>query len=154
MSLTHEGHQGLVKTKALIREKVWFPGIDRLVEQTVGACLACQATTSQVKREPLQMSKLPAAPWKELSADFAELPGGIYLLVVIDDYSRCPVVEIISSTSARTIIPRLDRIFSEYGVPDVVRTYNGPPFNSREYKLYAESIGYVPHLASLAQGQW
>ena len=57
VSLAHEGHQGLVKTKALIREKVWFPGIDRLVEQTVGACLACQATTSQVKREPLQMSK-------------------------------------------------------------------------------------------------
>ena len=106
MSLAHEGHQGLVKTKALIRERVWFPGIDRLVEQTVESCLVL---------------------------------GGIYLLVVIDDYSRFPVVEITSSTSAQTVIPHIDRIFSEYGVPDVVRTDNGPPFNSREYKLYAEN---------------
>jgi transposase InsO family protein len=148
VSLAHEGHQGLVKTKALIREKVWFPGIDRLVEQAVESCIACQAATPQVKREPLQMSKLPVAPWKELSADFAELPGGDYLLVVIDDYSRFPVVEIINSTSARTVVPRFDRIFSEYGVPDVMRTDNGPPFNSREYKLFAESVGYKPRLVT------
>jgi hypothetical protein len=25
LSLAHEGHQGLVKTKRLLREKVWFP---------------------------------------------------------------------------------------------------------------------------------
>ena len=28
ISLAHEGHQGLIKTKKLLREKVWFPTID------------------------------------------------------------------------------------------------------------------------------
>ena len=28
VNLAHEGHQGIVKTKSLLREKVWFPGID------------------------------------------------------------------------------------------------------------------------------
>lgn len=28
VELAHIGHQGVVKTKSLIREKVWFPGID------------------------------------------------------------------------------------------------------------------------------
>ena len=32
--LAHGGHQGIIKTKKL-REKVWFPGIDKLVEQLV-----------------------------------------------------------------------------------------------------------------------
>ena len=32
IELAHVGHQGIVKTKSLIREKIWFPGIDRLVE--------------------------------------------------------------------------------------------------------------------------
>lgn len=34
----------LLKTKKLVREKLWFPGIDRLVENLVGKCLACHAT--------------------------------------------------------------------------------------------------------------
>ena len=29
MVLAHEGHQGIVKTKKLLREKVWFPGIEQ-----------------------------------------------------------------------------------------------------------------------------
>ena len=28
VELTHQGHQAVVKIKRLIREKVWFPGID------------------------------------------------------------------------------------------------------------------------------
>lgn len=54
------------------------------------------------------MSPLPAAPWKELSVDFAELPKKEYLLLITDDYSRYPVVEIVKSTSATTVIPKLD----------------------------------------------
>ena len=28
IDLAHEGHQGIAKTKSLLREKVWFAGID------------------------------------------------------------------------------------------------------------------------------
>jgi len=62
VDIAHEGHQGLVKTKSLVCEKVWFPGIDARVEQTVKSCLACQLSTSQSSREPLNMSPLPSAP--------------------------------------------------------------------------------------------
>ena len=142
VSLAHEGHQGLVKTKSLLREKVWFPNIDKLVESKVKSCSACLITTSECKREPLQMSPLPAAPWKELSVDFANLPNQEYLLLVTDDYSRYPVVEIVKSTSAATVIPKLDKMFSEFGVPDVVKSDNGPPFNSKEFASFADDLGF------------
>lgn len=29
LKIAHEGHQGVVKTKQLIPQKVWFPGIDK-----------------------------------------------------------------------------------------------------------------------------
>ena len=32
VEIAHASHQGIVKTKQLIREKVWFPGIDKKVE--------------------------------------------------------------------------------------------------------------------------
>ncbi len=35
ISIAHEGHQGLVKTRKLIREKIWFPGIDEKVKQMI-----------------------------------------------------------------------------------------------------------------------
>ena len=35
IDIAHETHPGLSKTKALIREKVWFPNIDNMVKQTV-----------------------------------------------------------------------------------------------------------------------
>ncbi|KAL1252544.1 hypothetical protein QQF64_017237 [Cirrhinus molitorella] len=58
---SHEGHQGLVKTKQLLREKVWFPGKDRKVEQLISACIPCQASTVHNKHQLLQMSELPEA---------------------------------------------------------------------------------------------
>ena len=35
IDLAHTGHQGTVKNKRLLREKVWFPGIDRLAERRI-----------------------------------------------------------------------------------------------------------------------
>ncbi len=53
---------------------------------------------------PLQMTTLPQAPWQYLSADFCgPLPSGGMLLVVIDEYSRYPEVEIVRSISANTV---------------------------------------------------
>ena len=53
-----------------------------------------------------------------VSVDFAgPLPPGDRLLVLTDDYSRFPEVEIIKSTSAKTVIPNRDNIFSRQGIP-------------------------------------
>ena len=52
VDLAHEGHQGIVKTKALLRDKVWFPGINLMTEKKVKSCLACQASTPVTQREP------------------------------------------------------------------------------------------------------
>lgn len=41
IDIAHEGHQGIHKTKQLLRETVWFPGIDKLVENKIKKCLAC-----------------------------------------------------------------------------------------------------------------
>ena len=88
IQLAHEGHQGICRTKALIRSKVWFPGIDSAVEKAVNCCIPCQANTNRARAEPLNMSKLPPGPWLDLSVDFCgPMPTGEYLLVITDEYS-------------------------------------------------------------------
>ena len=88
------------------------------------------------------MTPLPNGPWKELSIDFfGPLPSGDYLFVIIDEYSRYPVVEIIRSTSALTVIPMLDKVLSMFGVPDIIKSDNGPPFKSERFHEYVEYMG-------------
>ena len=103
VQLAHQGHQGITKTKSLIREKVWFPGIDKMVEDRVKRCLPCQSTTTKTTREPLQMTNI-TRPGEEVSVDFADVGNGQYLLIVVDDFSRYPEVEIISSLTAKVVI--------------------------------------------------
>ncbi|PIK41369.1 hypothetical protein BSL78_21779 [Apostichopus japonicus] len=143
LKLAHEGHQGLVKTKQLLREKVWFPDIDKQAQQLVSSCLPCNATTPERSQEFLNMSELPAAPWTELSIDFCgPFPSGDYLLVIIDDYSRYPIVESTKSTSANATIPILDKVFSTFGIPQVVKSDNGPPFQGSDFCKFAEYLGF------------
>jgi hypothetical protein len=69
--------------------KVWFPNIDKMVEETIQNCLPCQAATSgnHPPPEPLKMTQLPSGPWKEVAMDFlGPFPTGEYLLVVIDAF--------------------------------------------------------------------
>ncbi len=143
VDLAHEGHQGITKTKALLREKVWFPGINKMVEERVKSCLACQVATPEAAREPLQMSPLPDQAWDEISVDFAELSTGDYLLVLSDDYSRYPIVEVIRSVAAQTVIPKLQHIFSQFGIPGVLKSDNGPPFNSEAFATFATNLGFT-----------
>ena len=108
---------------------MWFPGIDKLTENKVKNCLSCQAATAKSPPpEPLRMTTLPSAPWKEVAVDFARpFPSGDYIMVVVDEFSRFPEVELLTSTSAKAVVPKLDAIFSRNGIPDILQSDNGPP---------------------------
>ena len=139
IAIAHEKHQGLVKTKQLLREKVW---IDDRVKTKVEQCVACQANSLGSRPNPLQMSPLPPEPWHTVHVDFCgPFPTGEYLFVVIDAYSRFPEVEVVHSTAANTVIPKMDRIFATHGLPQVVRSDNAPPFNSEEIRKYMVKNG-------------
>jgi len=143
VELAHEGHQGIVKTKALLRTKVYFPGMDRLTENLVKQCIACQANTLQNNYEPLQTTELPPGPWQNLSIDFCgPFPNGEYLLCLMDDFSRFCFAEVLHSTSARAVIPVLDRIFSTMGNITQLKSDNGPPFQSQEFANFVQYYGF------------
>ena len=141
VDIAHEGHLGIVKTKALLREKVWFPFNGKMVETKVKACLPCQVVTPVYAREPVQVSTLPDSPFDEVSIDFAHVEGET-LLLLVDDYSRFPFVEPVSSTSAIAVIPKLDQLFATFGTPKIVRSDNGPPFSGEEFAKFAHALGF------------
>ena len=116
-----------------------------MVEDKVKKCIPCQAATTEntERPEPLKMTPLPSSPWKEVAVDFiGPYASREYLLVVVDEYSRYPEVEVVSSTSAKATIPKLVAIFARQGTPDVVKTDNGPPFHGNEFAKFASYLGF------------
>ena len=63
-------------------------------------------------------------------------------MVVTDAFSRFSEVEILTSTSAKAVIPKLDAILARQGIPDVLKSDNGPLFNGREFKNFSEYLGF------------
>jgi len=64
------------------------------------------------------------------------------MLCLMDDYSRLCFAETIHSTSARAVIPVLDRILSTYGNIQELRSDNGAPFSGHEFAEFAKYYGF------------
>ena len=89
------------------------------------------------------MPFLPSAFWTELSIDFSgPYSNGEYLLVIIDKFSRYSLVEVNQSTKAFIVIPVLEQIFSMFSIPKILKSDNGPPFNSHTFKQFASQLGF------------
>ena len=116
--------------------------MDNAVDSIVKKCCPCQIATPKPSRETLKMTQLPCGPWHQVSVDFCEV-AGLYVLVVIHDYSRFPGIEIVHSTAANAVIPKLVRIFAADVVPEVVKTDNGPSFNEHKFAQLADYLGFV-----------
>ncbi len=109
-----------------------------MVKNTIERCVACQAVGRANAPEPIATTSMPKRPWKVLHV----------VLVVIDRYSRFPEVEVVRSTKASVVIPKLDKIFAVHGIPEVLKSDNGPPFNRDDYKQYLRTLGIKPEFST------
>ena len=126
LSLAHEGYQGIVRTKQLLRQKVWWPGMDTEAETLIKACIPCQSTMPPLPPEPLHPSTMPSKPWQSIHVDLCgPFPTGESLLVCVDACSRWPEVEILRTTSSEVIVRCLMKIFATHGLPEQVTSDNG-----------------------------
>lgn len=137
IQLAHEGHQRLVKTKKLLREKVWFPSSDVLTKETVQKCLACQSVGQPAKPASLNVLPIPLQSWETVYFDFLEPPPSKdLLLVVTDSRTRFAAVEVVRTTNAPSTIACFNRIFATHSLPRTLVSDNGPPSQSEEVCQY------------------
>ena len=135
--LAHEGHQGLVKTKVLLRSKIFFLGMDELVAKRLIYCIACQAVQKNTVPPAIQSTEIPERVWQTVNMDYlGSLPDGKYALAMIDQRSRYPIVEFTTSKNAKNLINILNKTFTHFGYPENLVSDNGPPFKSNEIKKY------------------
>lgn len=142
LELAHEGHPGMVVMKRRLRQKVWWPGMDAEVEQFVKACRDCTLVSSATAPEPLSRTAMPDKPWVHTAVDFmGPLPSGHNLLVIVDYYSRFVEVMVMKEISAKSTITALHETFCRYGIPETMKSDNGPQFVSEALQEFCREYG-------------
>ena len=139
-----------MKTKAFLREKVWWPRIDRQVESLIKSCHVCQVTAQPtVKCEPLKMSEIPKPPWEVIDPDLqGSYPTSDYLLTVVDYRSRYPIVRSLRTSESDVIVKELEDIFAMFGLSKMAATDNGANLISREFNNFLYEYGVCHRVAT------
>ena len=120
--------------------------MESLVAQHIRTCTPCAANTDTTKITPLRMTTMPDEPWTDVSIDlYGPFGAKQHLLVLVDERSRYPVVKKVSTTAAHAVIPAMEEVLALLGVPARVKSDNGPPFDSAQFRQFADSLGFRHH---------
>lgn len=141
----HSGHLGIVRMKSLARCHVWWPGLDKDIQDVSDGCSACKENQSTPPASPSHPWMPPDGPWERVHVDFASWRGK-HFLVLVDAYSKWPETYQMQSTSAQKVAAVLRRIFSTHGYPECLVSDNGPPFTSSEFKSFVDQCGILHKL--------
>ena len=139
----HSTHLGIVKMKAVARSFIWWPGLDKDIENIAATCHSCQQTSHMPAKAPIHPWLFPSAPWQRVHVDCAGPFQNHMFLVVCDAYSKWPEVVVMKSTTAAATIEALQELFSRWGLPDHLHSDNGPQFVSSEFEHFLKMNGVV-----------
>ncbi|XP_035914863.1 uncharacterized protein K02A2.6-like [Anopheles stephensi] len=161
LDIAHRGHPGIITMKRNIREKIWWPYMDRDIENRVQECEGCALVRQSGPPEPMTRKEMPERAWQDLAIDFFTAKECATFLVAVDYYSRFLTVMEMNTTTASKTIEVLERIFHHHTYPETIRTDNGPPFCSEEFLGYCNSknirvihtIPYWPQMNGLVERQ-
>ena len=142
ITLAHEDHAGMTRCKQRLRAKLWWPNMDKEIEDHIKSCHPCQTTARPPRPEPMQPTELPNQPWLKLALDICgPFPTGEYVAVLTDYYSRWPSVKILKSVTSTSLLNWLDAVFAEHGYPEEIKTDNASYFTSAQFKETLASWG-------------
>lgn len=137
LTLIHQGHMGIQLCQNRAKSAIFWPGMLREIEETVGKCSVCQRHRNAQQREPLLEYTVPNKPWTKIASDLFHFEGKDFLLVC-DYYSKYFEVARLDETTSGKIIQHLKIIFARHGIPVYLVTDNGPQYASRTFKEFAQ----------------
>ena len=135
----HGGHFGIERTKLRARDSIYWPQINQDIETLIKSCDKCQEFSKRNNRDPDIPKEIPLVPWSLLEMDLFTMDDSSFLLVV-DVTSRFPVVRVLSSETANSVINALKAIYCDFGLPRRVLTDNGPCFKSQKFVEFQEKL--------------
>ena len=153
LSKLHLGHQGIEKTRALARETVYWPGIDKDVELLCKSCSVCVTKAPRHVKEPLISVPLPTRPWDKIGADFITLNDKKYLITVDYFSNYVEVHNFHSNPTGLSTVQRFKNLFARYGAPFELITDGGSEFCNAHFVQFCKEWQFIHTVSSPTHAQ-
>ena len=147
LEILHKSHSGIVRTKQRARDMIYWPGLNKQIEDITSKCAACLESRSKQQKEPLTPHPVPSLPWNKVGTDLFEYEGRNYL-VLVDYFSNfIEVVPLYNDTKSETVIKHIKMNIARYGIMETLISDNGPQYTSSQFAKFTESYG-INHVTS------
>ena len=128
----HEGHQGRERCLLRARNTVFWPRISYDIQELIERCIICQ---EHGKSQPIIgiTQEIPPFPWHTLATDIFYWKC-MDFLIVADVFSKYFLVRKLINSSSAAVCAEIATRVTELGLPHVIRSDNGPCYNSKEFQ--------------------
>lgn len=138
----YSGHRGTGKTSERVREKYFWHGMQKKVQNYCAQCVSCirHKASHNRRRAPLQVFEEVAHPFQRAGMDIVgpfptTTEGNRYLLVFVDHLTKYSEVVAMPDQKAETVAKKfVELVILRHGVPQQILTDQGPNFTSRLFQ--------------------
>ena len=142
----HEGHQGKERCLLWARNTVFWPKITYDIQEIIERCIICQ---EHGKSQSIigTTQELPPFPWHTLATDIFYWKR-MDFLIVADVFSKYFLVRKFANSTSAAVCAEIATIVTKLGLPHIIRSDNGPCYNSKEFQQLLQHFNITHHSSS------
>ena len=129
------------------RHRLFWPGLDAALRLTRARCADCNNRAPSQSEEPLMISTTPEFPFQSTATDLFHYQGH-KLFLYVDRFTAWLEIALTPKSDASSVIDNLRRWFTTFGVPMILASDGGPPFDSAMYLKFLQDWGIQRRLSS------
>ena len=138
-------HPGVERLWPYIQERKWPVTLGEVRKVVNSSSICSHVKPCFVKYDCGSVIK-SSRPWERLVMDFkgpvpSSRNGNIYILIVVDEYSRYPFAFPCRDQSTETVISCLNQLFTLFGLPDSIHSDRGSSFTSERIRSFLGNKG-------------
>ena len=142
----HEGHHGKERCLLRARNTVFWPKITYDIQELIERCIICQEHGKSQSIIGITQ-ELPLFPWHTLATDIFYWKR-MDFLIVADVFSKYFLVRKLANSSSAAVCAEIATIVTELGLPHIIRSDNGPCYNSKEFQQLLQCYNITHHTNS------
>ena len=123
------------------RSYVYWPNIDKAIENYNSLCNSCQLGAKSPVKTDLCFWPTATRTLERLHIDYAGPVKGKYYLVIVDAYSKYPGIYETNSITTFTTEKLLTEFCSQFGNPEQIVSDNGTQFCSDNFESWYKQRG-------------
>ena len=144
----HSANQGSSSMLARARQTIYWPGMDRDINQHCEKCLQCRKNSPSKQKEPLIPSDIPEYPFQQVVSDIFELNDNTYLVYIDRLTAFAELAYFPGSPTSTAIINVFREFYHRWGAPEEISLDGARNYNSKEITTWFEKWGTTVRLSS------